>query len=169
MTDSPTLRQAARAFLIDPDERVLLVRFEFPDLTVWCAPGGGLDPGETPRAAVVRELAEEVGLDLTGPGLGDCVGHRVHLFDGDGHDGQEEWYGCVRTPAFTPAGSLSAEELRAENVHEIRWWSLPDLRAAVAESAARSRPVTTGPRDLPDLLEAWLRDGVPTEPVELAV
>jgi len=30
----------------------------------WCFPGGHVEPGETPRRAVVRELAEELGIHV---------------------------------------------------------------------------------------------------------
>jgi 8-oxo-dGTP pyrophosphatase MutT (NUDIX family) len=55
---------------VDEADRVLLCRFAFdkPDgpVVVWAAPGGGLEPGETPLAALRRELAEEIGLLPTG-------------------------------------------------------------------------------------------------------
>jgi ADP-ribose pyrophosphatase YjhB (NUDIX family) len=56
------LRQAARAAALDPDDRVLLVRFEFPDAAFWGTPGGGVDEGESEEQAIGRELAEETGL-----------------------------------------------------------------------------------------------------------
>ena len=31
----------------------------------WCFPGGHLEPGETSRRAIVRELAEELGITVT--------------------------------------------------------------------------------------------------------
>jgi 8-oxo-dGTP diphosphatase len=30
----------------------------------WCFPGGGIEPGETPADAIVREFREEVGLEV---------------------------------------------------------------------------------------------------------
>ena len=43
------------------DGALLLVRFTGADR--WALPGGGLDHGEDPRDAVVREVHEETGLD----------------------------------------------------------------------------------------------------------
>lgn len=42
--------------------RLLLSRRE--DNGLWCLPGGGLDPGETWSEAAIREVAEEVGLEV---------------------------------------------------------------------------------------------------------
>ena len=63
MTDEASLdglriRPAARALVVDPDDRVLLVRFEFPAGTRWALPGGGIEPGETPEEAIRRELVD---------------------------------------------------------------------------------------------------------------
>ena len=51
--------------LIDPDGRVLLA--ERPPgksmAGLWEFPGGKVDPGESPEAALIRELKEELGID----------------------------------------------------------------------------------------------------------
>jgi 8-oxo-dGTP pyrophosphatase MutT (NUDIX family) len=65
--NSLRLRDAARAVVLDPEERVLLVRFEFPRRRGWATPGGGIDPGESDEAAIRRELAKETGLETCAP------------------------------------------------------------------------------------------------------
>lgn len=44
----------------DPEGRILLVRQTYA--SGWRLPGGGIDHGEAPDAALMRELQEEVGL-----------------------------------------------------------------------------------------------------------
>ena len=51
--------------LIDADGRILLAqRPEGKSLAgLWEFPGGKVEPGETPEAALIRELKEEIGID----------------------------------------------------------------------------------------------------------
>ncbi len=61
----PLLLVAACA-LVDVDRRVLLARRpEGKKMAgLWEFPGGKLNPGETPEAALIRELKEEIGIDV---------------------------------------------------------------------------------------------------------
>ena len=56
---SPVVLGVAGAYF-DSDGRVLLVRQSY--MKGWRLPGGGVDRGEAPSRAVLREMAEEVGL-----------------------------------------------------------------------------------------------------------
>jgi 8-oxo-dGTP diphosphatase len=55
----------AAVALIDPDGRVLIAQRPAGKAMagLWEFPGGKLEPGETPEAALIRELAEELGID----------------------------------------------------------------------------------------------------------
>jgi 8-oxo-dGTP diphosphatase len=59
--------------LLNAREEVLLVlrddKPEIPYPNTWALLGGYLEPGETPAAAVLREIAEEIGVHLTPPPL----------------------------------------------------------------------------------------------------
>ena len=154
------LRRAVRAVLLDPADRILLVRFEFPARAVWATPGGGLNAGETHEQAIVRELEEEAG--LTDFELGPWIWTREHVFPFESGlwDGQVERYMLVRTHAFEPVPRFTPDELAAEFVTAVRWWTQAELAAA---------EVVFAPRRLPELVAALLRDGAPAEPVDVGV
>jgi ADP-ribose pyrophosphatase YjhB (NUDIX family) len=70
-------RIAAYCVVTDEDGRILLCRLSLSELDVgkWTLPGGGLEFGEDPAVAAVRELEEETGL----------VGRITELLGVDGH------------------------------------------------------------------------------------
>ena len=57
----------------------------------WTLPGGGVDHGESPHAAVLRELYEETGLEAISSRLVDV--HDIHLVDLGRHDEYEDYHG----------------------------------------------------------------------------
>ncbi|MCA1442762.1 NUDIX domain-containing protein [Ensifer sp. IC4062] len=85
MSKLTTIRIAA-ALLIRPDGQTLLVRKR--GASAFMQPGGKIGPGETPDAALARELREEIDLDVepaSFEALGEFSaeasnepGHRVH-------------------------------------------------------------------------------------------
>lgn len=154
------MRSAVRAIVLDPDDRVLLVRFEFPSGTIWACPGGGIEPGESDEAAIRRELAEEAGLaEFT---LGPYVWFREHVIPlfGGRWDGQAERFYLVRTPAFDPSPRLSPAQLRGEYLHEVRWWAPAELDAS---------DLSFAPRRLPELLARIRRGEIDDAPIDAGV
>ena len=109
-TDTARPRMAAGALLRDYDGCVLLVRPTYKP--GWDIPGGMVEPGESPAQACVREVREELGLDVH-PGRLLVVDWAPHPLEGDKvlwiFDGGElPW-------------SLSDLDLRREEIAEVRW------------------------------------------------
>ena len=153
------IREAVRAVLLDARQRVLLVRFEFPSATRWALPGGGLEPGESHLDALRRELEEEVG--MVDPVIGPQIWHRLHIvpFLNGEFDGQRERIHLVECAAFEPEPRLSWEQMNAEFVHELRWWTIDEIAAG---------DVYFVPKELPTLLGTLLRDGPPIDSIDVS-
>ena len=60
----------------------------------WNAPGGKIEPGETPEACVIREVKEETGLDVVEPQLRGLLTFPGFVGLGESED---DWYGFVYT------------------------------------------------------------------------
>lgn len=158
--DQLRLRRAVRALIIDPSNRTLLVRFQFPGWEGWATPGGGIDAEEDPVAALRRELAEEVG--RAEAEIGPLIWRRTHVFpflDGS-YDGQVENVYLVQSAPFEPTPRLSREELRREYVTDMRWWSLAELEGSEEEFA---------PRRLPELVRRLIEEGPPQAPIDVEI
>jgi 8-oxo-dGTP pyrophosphatase MutT (NUDIX family) len=154
------IRRAVRAVLLDPADRVLLARFDFPTAIVWALPGGGVEQHEDPLDALRRELAEELG--LVGADIGPHVWSRLHVIPmlNGAFDGQADQIHLVRTAAFAPEPQIGWDRLNAEYVHELRWWTLAEVLASSALFA---------PRRLGELLGRLLVEGTPADPIDTGV
>ncbi len=118
--ESKPLLLVAACALIDGDGRVLLARRpEGKTMAgLWEFPGGKLAPGETPEAALIRELREELGIDVAAACLAPFAfaSHayeRVHLL--------MPLYLCRRWRGFvTPREGQALAWVRPEKLSEYR-------------------------------------------------
>jgi 8-oxo-dGTP pyrophosphatase MutT (NUDIX family) len=152
----PRERVSVRAVLLAPGPRVLLFECHEPGQpgSWWITPGGGIEPGEDDRAALQRELAEEVGLDTGECAIGPCVWTRAHA-----HVWQDRAV-CARSRFYLVHVERAREPApRSPDFGSLghRWWTLDELASTDA---------ILSPRGLPRLLAALLRDGPPPSPID---
>ncbi|MAT05369.1 MAG: NUDIX hydrolase [Acidimicrobiaceae bacterium] len=155
----PNWREATRGLVLDEHDRLLMVKYVFPSGDErWGTPGGGLDPGEDHHTALRREFHEE--LSLVDVEIGPHVWSRSHLFPMlSGHDGQRERFFLVRVAHFDPVPSIGWEQMRAEFVHDVRWWTIDEIDASLEHFI---------PGRLTTHLRALLADGPPATPIDIS-
>jgi 8-oxo-dGTP pyrophosphatase MutT (NUDIX family) len=129
-------RDVVRAVVVDVDGHVLLFHTRdptYPELGAWWElPGGGIEPGETHRDAIVRELAEEAGL-VIGPGqVGPPNWRRRATFRYRGQRRvNNEVVVLVRLPAAGPPVDGAARVgFEDEDYFGFRWWPPAELVAS---------------------------------------
>lgn len=144
----PDAKPSVAACYIVEDGRLLMVRRRFKAGTLeWAGPSGNIEPGETPEAAAVREVLEEVGVAIV---VERRLGDRVHPATG-----RHLIYLACRILAGDP-------EIRDhEEIEAVEWVPIPEalerwaglkggvfgpvreyLTAAMVQGRGRIRPET---------------------------
>ena len=150
---APALREAARAIVLDPDDRVMLLRYD-ENGGFWATPGGSLESGEDHRQAVVRELREELGVGHVDLGPHLATRTKDHQVAGRDVRQAEQYYLARVRPENVHPQSAS----NPDNIQEWRWWPLAELRATSQ---------TIYPAELTELLRGILASGPPPAPLTL--
>jgi len=135
MAQKPNLRPNALTVIRQANGKVLWCeRLGFPGS--WQFPQGGIDPGETPETAALREAEEETGLLQSALQIAGTVGPFDYLYPPEikarkSHDGQRQWW-CL----LDYTGSADAVDL-AQHTPEFqayRWVSLSKIDATALPS-----------------------------------
>jgi 8-oxo-dGTP pyrophosphatase MutT (NUDIX family) len=133
MTDRVIDRAGARVLLIDPDDRVLLMNaFDPADLDAppyWITVGGGIEEGEDPADAAVRELAEETGLRVTVDDLRGPVFHELVEFPFNGNSYRQTNVFYVVRCDHIEVDTSGWDVVERDSCHGYKWWSVAELSA----------------------------------------
>ena len=107
---------------LTPEGRVVLVRLSYAK--GWRLPGGGIDSGEQPREAALRELAEEIGMTAHGAVAAvDSAGTSLFL---------------VRDVIYSPRRSFEVEQVAEFPPDALPPSATPRTRRNVADALRRA-------------------------------
>ncbi len=132
-------RVAAYAVIVR-DDAILLSHWAHGDL--WTLPGGGLDPGEHPAAATIREVEEETGFTVR---LDELLGVDSLVTPAEMRVTHRDR--PLHSIRIVYRGSVTSGELRHEahgSSDEARWVPLEELdriaRVTLVDTAMRMSP-----------------------------
>jgi 8-oxo-dGTP pyrophosphatase MutT (NUDIX family) len=126
-------RETARILLLDTENHIFLLKTHFdPEVQLpprWITPGGGIDEGETPVQAAIRELYEETGLVVTEAELGAQIWQTSGKWlwgDNVNSHSYVDYFFQIKVEEFElDRSGWTPDEHR--DVLEFRWWKLAEL------------------------------------------
>lgn len=139
-------RPCAEAVVLRGDRVLMMRRARDPWRGAWEVPGGFCEPGEHPRDAAVRELAEELGI------VARPLAYIGAWIDRYGDGDQAGTLNCAYL--LTPTEPDAPVRLQADEVLEADWFALtappqplafPGHMAAVLRAAAKLDPAALPP------------------------
>jgi 8-oxo-dGTP diphosphatase len=134
MAEHPRVQRVSTYGLARDGDAVLMVRianFGGGDIGKWMLPGGGVDHGETPEQAVVREVEEETGYRVTVDRLLEVASDHRTLDNGT------DFHGIYVIYAVTVlSGEPQAEA--AGSTDEVGWVEIANLPDVPMLQAFRS-------------------------------
>lgn len=115
------MKKTARAIIIKDNKLLVFFRRKKKngkEIIYYAIPGGHLEDGETLEETCIREIKEELNLDIE---IIDYLGSIIV-------DNQEEYYYYVRIVGGELCfGGEELERQSIDNYYEIRWISLDDI------------------------------------------
>lgn len=123
-------RLTARVLLLDPDNRILLMKGRLPSDPgapgAWFTVGGGVEPDETIFEAALREIREETGFTAAAISSVLWEGEQIHR-DRKGRPVRIlERFIAARCAGGEPSRE-GWQALEQEFVDDIRWWTHEEL------------------------------------------
>jgi putative (di)nucleoside polyphosphate hydrolase len=140
--DERAYRRCAAAVLFAADGRVLVGERIDLATPAWQLPQGGIDDGESARAAALRELAEEIGTEKAAF-IGESAGwHRYDLPEGARAGWAKAGFRGQRVKLVAMRFTGRDEDIDVATAHpEFRSWKWVALDALPALAVAFKRPM----------------------------
>ncbi len=138
------MRASSRLLVLDPDGRLLLldcVDPGAPGVRWWELPGGGVEPGEDPVLAGVREVREETGVVVPPEVVGPLQWTQDVAYTWVGRrwsSTQQGRLARLTAPPEVVATDLGRDE--GATFLATRWWAPEELRTAGVRFFPRSLP-----------------------------